>query len=66
MGNLKQFIRSETGKVRELGCPYEGDSPVVELEAIEYVRSDRCLCSYCWGNRTEWRYVESAEWIDDK
>ena len=65
MSDLKQFTRSKNGKIRQLGCPYEGLGPVVELTATEYVQGDRCLCSYCWANAPLWRWAQCVEWEDN-
>lgn len=64
MSELKQFTRSN-GKVKQLGCPYEDDSEVIELTATQYARSRPCRCMYCWTNRPTYRWVETIEWVTD-
>ena len=66
MSDLKQFTRSENGKIRQPGCPYEGTASEVELTAQQFVDGDRCLCSYCWANAPLWRWGQRVEWVNDE
>lgn len=65
LSETRQFTISN-GKVKILGCPYEGDAEVVELTATEYMRQRHCQCMYCWKRGrmdfdvvgiTAWRWV---------
>lgn len=63
MSDLTRQFTISNGKVKELGCPYEGDAEVVELTATEYMRQRHCLCQYCWSkSRTDYDVVQVAAW----
>lgn len=65
MSEKKQFTRSN-GKVKQLGCPYEDDSEVIELTAEQFARSRNCQCSYCWANRPTYGWAEIVRWTDEE